>query len=165
MSTWGLNPELIRWEYFVDFSADMVYYSAGIEIPDPAIIHEIRLLFEDFQIAQTMVSSILEFVDMLGGRASGARRSYDALVKRKTGAEALYIEQDYAGCQQELSNMFEEMNSLNEAAMRAKDAAFLWIYLTEWSAITATTMISGYILYVVMVRRKLYSEVSSTRAE
>jgi hypothetical protein len=167
LSTWGLpwGNELVRWEYFVDFSADMVYYSAGIGIPDPVIVHEIRMLFEDFHLAKSLVSSILEFVEMLGGGPSEVRQTFEALVQRRSEAEDLYIEQDYTSCQQEMSTLVEEMNSLNEAAVRAKDAAFFWIYLTEWSAITGTLMFSGYILYAVMIRRMLYKEVVSSRLE
>ncbi|MBU7004166.1 MAG: hypothetical protein HXS50_01270, partial [Theionarchaea archaeon] len=165
MSTWGLpwGDELVRWEYFVDFSADMVYYSAGIGIPDPVIVHQIRVLFEEFHLAKGLVSSILEFVEMLGGRTTGVRDDFEAIVQRRSEAETHYVEQDYASCQQQMSVLVDEMNSLNEAAIRAKDAAFFWIYLTEWSAVTGTLMFSGYILYAVMFRRRLYREVSSTR--
>lgn len=166
MSTWGLpwGDEFVRWEYFIDFSADMVYYSAGIDIPDPVIVHEVRLLFDDFQLAETLVSSILEFVDKLGGRTVGVRRSLDALILRGTGAEALYIEQDYAGCQQEMSSLVEEMTSLSDDAMRAKDAAFLWIYLTEWAAVTATLLISGILVHALLIKRRLYKNVGITHA-
>ena len=167
MSTWGLpwGDDFVRWDYFIDFSADMVYYSAGIEIPDPVIVHEIRMLFDDFQLAETIISSIMEFVDMLGGRTTGVRGSFDGLMLRRTEAEALYIQQEYALCQQEMAALVEEMMALNDVAMRAKDSAFFWIYLTEWAAVTATTMLSGYVLYALMMRRKLYREVASTRAE
>jgi len=166
MSRWGLpwGDELVQWEYFVDFSADMVYHSAGIDIPDPVIVHEIRVLFEEFHLARSLVSSILEFVDMLGGRTATVRQSFDALVLRRDGAEDIYIEQDYPGCQQEMATLVEEMNSLNDDAIRAKDVAFLWIYITEWAAVTGVSILSGYVLYAFMVRRRLYREVSSTRS-
>jgi hypothetical protein len=61
--------------------------------------------------------------------------------------------------------MVEEMTALNDAALSAKDSAFFWIYLTEWSVVTATTIISGYILHALMMRRRLYRVVRSTRME
>ncbi len=165
MSTWGLpwGDEFIRWEYFIDFSADMVYYSAGLEIPDPVIVHEIRLLFDEYELAEDMVRSLLEFVEMLGGKATRVRSSYDELLRRRADNEKHYIEQDYLACQQEMSSLVEEMATLDEAALRAKDAAFLWIYVTEWSAVTATTILSSYLLYVIMIRRRFYKEVASSR--
>ena len=77
----------------------------------------------------------------------------------------LYIKQEYDLCKEEMSTLVEEMTALNDAAMRAKDSAFFWIYLTEWSVVTATMIISGYMLYALMMRRKLYREVKSTRME
>ena len=165
MSTWGLpwGDEFVRWEYFVDFSADMVYCAAGLEIPDPVIVHEIRLLFEEFEMAKTFVASILDFVDMLGGKATGVRRSLDDLVLRRAQAEKLYVEQDYAGCQDEMHILVEEVASLDELALKEKDAALLWVYLTEWSVVTATTVLSGYFLYLLMIRRRLYHGAGVTR--
>lgn len=167
MTTWGLpwGDEFVRWEYFVDFSADMVYHCAGLEIPDPVIVHEIRILFDEFQLAEGLVRSILEFVGSLGGQVDRVQTSLDDLVLARGDAERLYIEQDYQGCLEAISGLVEEMSTLDEAAMKAKDAAFLWIYLTEWSAVTATVTISGYLLFVVMMRRKFYREVSSTRID
>ena len=165
MSTWGAwwGNDFVEWEYFIDFSADMVYRAAGLEIPDPVVVHEIRVLFEEFEMAKAFVASILDFVDMLGGRATGARRSLDDLVLRRAQAEKLYIEQDYAGCQDEMHILVEEVASLDELALKEKDAALLWVYLTEWSVVTATTVLSGYFLYLLMVRRRLYREAGTTR--
>jgi uncharacterized membrane protein len=166
MSTWGLpwGDDLIRWEYFFDFSADMVYYAAGLEIPDPVIVHEIRLLLENFHRETSMVRSLLDFAERLGGRTTKVQKMLDELVLARSWAEDLYIEQDYAGCKAEMESLVEEMSTLDEVAVKAKDAAFMWIYLTEWSAITGTAVLSGLVLYHVMVRRGLYREVSTTKA-
>ena len=165
LSTWG-NPwgnEFVRWEYFVDFSADMAYYSAGLEIPDPAIVHEIRLLFEEYLLAQEIARSILDFVDKLGGSVSRVQEKMDALVMRREGADELYIQQDYPGCQEEMVTLIEEMKPISDDALRAKNSAFLWIYVIEWSSVTATVFLSGYFLYSTMIRRRLFRQVSSTR--
>jgi hypothetical protein len=164
MSSWGLpwGDEFVRWEYFIDFSADMVYYSAGLEIPDPVIVHQIRILFERHELDRRIVRSLLDFVDKMGGRASKVHESLAEIDLRRTRAEELYKEQDYPECREEISSLVDDMAGLNRAAIKAKDAAFLWIYLTEWSAVTATGIISGYFLYVVMVRRRLLKEVAST---
>jgi hypothetical protein len=46
-----------------------------------------------------------------------------------------------------------------------KDRALAWVYVTEWLAITGTTMICGYVLWAIMVRRRLYRAVRVTRLE
>jgi len=39
----------------------------------------------------------------------------------------------------------------------------LWIYLVEWLAVTATMMISGIAVWSLMIRRRYFKEVRSTR--
>ena len=47
--------------------------------------------------------------------------------------------------------------------MEVKDSAMFWVYLTEWCAITAAILISGVVLWGLMVRRRLYREVYTSR--
>ena len=44
-----------------------------------------------------------------------------------------------------------------------KQRALFWIYLTEWLAVTAVLLLSGFVLWTLMIRRRLYGEVRSTR--
>jgi len=143
----------------------MVYYSAGLEVPDPVVVHQIRTLFYHFDVQEKMVRSILDFVEMMGGKAAKVQNSLDDLLKERVDAERLYVEQDYTLCREKMSQMVEEIASLDEAAVRAKNAAFLWVYLTEWSTVTATSILSGYLLYLAMIRRRFYREVASTRID
>jgi len=48
-------------------------------------------------------------------------------------------------------------------AMKLKDQAMLWIYLIEWSVVTATLTIGGFVLWSLMVRGRLYREVGGTK--
>jgi hypothetical protein len=52
--------------------------------------------------------------------------------------------------------------AMDEARM-AKDTALLWIYISEWMVTTAVALISGTILWWLMVRRELYREVTTTQ--
>jgi len=165
LSSWGRpwGDDFARWEYFVDFSADMAYYSAGLEIPDPVVVHEIRMLFEEFQLAREIVRSTLDFVDRLGGSVTRVQGRLDDLVSRREGADELYIQQEYVECQEEMVSLIGDVRPISEDAIRAKNSAFLWIYIIEWSSVTATVFLSGYFLYWTMVRRRLFRRVESTR--
>ena len=48
-------------------------------------------------------------------------------------------------------------------AMRLKDQALVWVYAIEWFSVTATSMIAGSFLWFVMIRRRLYREIGTTR--
>jgi hypothetical protein len=55
------------------------------------------------------------------------------------------------------------MDRAEEVADRVKGNALLWIYITEWLVTTATVMFCGFVLWTLMVRRRLYAEVGTTR--
>ncbi len=164
-STWGSpwGNDFVRWEYFGDFSADLAYYSAGLEIPDPVVVHQIRLLFEDFELSREIVRCVMDFVEKLGGGTAGVQRLFDDLLLRKREAEETYIEQDYPACVSQMEVLLDEMEEVSEAALRAKDSAFVWIYTIEWLTVTAAIFLPGYFLYYVMIGRRLYKGVRSTR--
>ncbi len=164
-STWGSpwGNDFVRWEYFGDFSADLAYYSAGLEIPDPVVVHQIRLLFEDFELSREIVRSVLDFVEKLGGGIGDVQGLLDDLLLRKREAEETYIEQDYPACMSQMELLLEELKGVSDAALRAKDSAFIWIYAIEWLTVTSTFFLSGYFLYYVMIGRRLYKGVRSTR--
>jgi hypothetical protein len=50
-----------------------------------------------------------------------------------------------------------------EIARKAKDAALFWVYVIEWLVTAATPFISGFVLWTLMLRRRLYREVTATR--
>jgi len=127
MSTWGTSwgDDFVKWEYLADLSVDMVYYSTGLETRDPLVVHQIRTLFYHFDVQEKMVHCILDFAEMMGGKSAKVQNSFDNLLKERVDAERLHMEQGYARYQEKMSQMVEEIASLDEAAVRAKNAAFL----------------------------------------
>jgi hypothetical protein len=57
----------------------------------------------------------------------------------------------------------DEVKQISNEMMKAKNRAMRWIFIIEWLAVTSTGMVCGFILWTVMVRRKLYREVDATR--
>jgi hypothetical protein len=56
-----------------------------------------------------------------------------------------------------------EFNDAEVLAMREKDKALFWIYVIEWLMASSTLIISGLVLWTLMVRRRLYRKVMVTR--
>jgi hypothetical protein len=56
-----------------------------------------------------------------------------------------------------------EAEAAEEEAVRVKNSALFWIYVIEWLVVTATLMISGMVVWGLMVRRRYFREVRSTR--
>ena len=56
------------------------------------------------------------------------------------------------------------MKEIEDRAIRLKERAFLWVYIIEWFVVTGTMLVVGYATWTLMIERRLYREVSVTRA-
>jgi hypothetical protein len=75
-----------------------------------------------------------------------------------------YMQQDYEAVIVILNDARDRLDVAVDMAMELKDRALLWIYITEASAVMATFLICGVVLWSLMVRRHLYREVGTTRS-
>ncbi len=48
-------------------------------------------------------------------------------------------------------------------SVRIRRRALMWIYLTEWLVVTGTAMFCGFVLWTLMVKRRLYREIETTK--
>jgi uncharacterized membrane protein len=51
----------------------------------------------------------------------------------------------------------------DDLAVKAKDTALLWVYVTEWLVVSGALLACGSVLWSLMVRRRLYRQVHATR--
>jgi dolichyl-phosphate-mannose--protein O-mannosyl transferase len=56
------------------------------------------------------------------------------------------------------------MKEIEGRAMELKDRSFMWIYISEWLAVTGTLFVTGFLVWTLMVRRRLYRDISVTKA-
>ena len=50
-----------------------------------------------------------------------------------------------------------------DEAIKARNAAAFWIFFTEWCVVTGTSLFAGALIWMLMIRRRLYREVAITR--
>jgi hypothetical protein len=55
------------------------------------------------------------------------------------------------------------LEEIEGRAVDLKDRALLWVYLIEWLAVTGTCLAAGFVLWTLMVRRRLYKEIAVTK--
>ena len=71
--------------------------------------------------------------------------------------------QDYISAEDILESSISDLNDASALSFRLKDQVMLWIFIIEWLTVTATISIAGFVLRTLMIRRRLYEEVESTR--
>lgn len=152
-------------EYAADIILNMVYYSTGKELP-PSIelIHGLRSAFYRYNLEKKLIFSMIEFVDRFGANTATLESAIAEADLGKVQAEGYYLEGDYDSSYATIREMIKELSALNSEAIKIKERALLWVYLTEWTAVSGTLVLAGFVLYSLMVQRKLYREVSVTRS-
>ena len=56
------------------------------------------------------------------------------------------------------------MDRLGRGAVDVKDRTLIWVYIVEWLSVLDVSLIAGSVLWALMMRRKLYKEIETTRA-
>ncbi len=154
----------MRWPYYGDFAVNLMMYLSESPIPsDLETVHRARGMYLTYRSERAYIFSLMDFAEKLGantGVVNGMIAEADAKHVESTD---LYIGMDFEGS---IALLEEALNALRRASarvIRLKDQAMTWIYLIEWSVVTATFAIGGTLLWGLMVRRKLYRQVQQTR--
>jgi uncharacterized membrane protein len=162
LPSWGV--EFNRWEYTIDFASYIIYFIAGIELPEnPELVHVIRT---QFSLYREMVDYIFKLSDLIEGMGVSTGRLLDD-VSTSEGtfeeAQMLYRQQEYELSLDAAKRALEQVYALEQRIIDLKNSAFLWIYLIEWLVVTSTLTFSGTILWMLMVKRRLYKAIRETR--
>jgi len=154
------------WRYYQDASLNTVYYAVCFPLPtDLVAVHRLREAWHVMALRESLLLAFLEFADRFGarvGQVEGELRGVDVIRK---SSDSLYLVQDYPGALEGVENAVAELLRLERLAVKLKERALLWIYMIEWLTILSTFLLSGFLLWTLMVRRAVYKEVGLTAAD
>jgi hypothetical protein len=153
-----------RWRYFIDFVLNSVYYSAGVPIPDdPELSHSLRAALIQFSEQKALMLSLIDFIDRFGANTATLHDMLDDLEGMNAEAGRLYMSGDYQAALDNVQGALDGLTGVSEESTRLRRSALLWVYITEWLAVSGTSMACGFLLWEVMIKRRYYREVESTR--
>ena len=107
--------------------------------------------------------SLSNFIDRLGVTTTRIQDEVMSLEEIWESASTFYLDQDFQGCREKLDEGFSMFESAESTAIEVKNAAMMWIYFVEWLATVGTLFLSGFVLWTLMIRRRLYREVETSR--
>ncbi len=160
----GAGDDVMRWEYYPDYVANIAYLTTKNEIPqDATLMHQLRTSFWSTRSRLSSVIDTINFVEKFGADAHQIEVQLGDVRESISLAERLYIAHEYEEAQEEIDRIDRRIVELHDETIRLKDRALLWIYLIEWMVTTGTALLAGFVLWTLMVRRRLYREVQVTR--
>ena len=165
---WGGRgqTQFYRWRYWKDCIARWIYFPARAKIPeDVELAHKVRQLFSDYTVKKGLALSMIDFADKFGGNTRSAEKMLGEVEKDRKDANRYWIEGDLQGCLNSMQSSLKKLDQVAALALKAKNAALTWVYVIEWSVVTSTASIMGVILWALMVRKRMYREIKTTRFE
>jgi hypothetical protein len=150
--------------YAMDVATNMIFYALGAPLIDD--IHarrEARRLFTNFQSQKSLILSMMEWAESFGAQVTGLNERLTDLEGDIDKATLAYIQQNYQETISLLGAVSGTTREIANDAVRVKDEALFWVYLSEWLVVTATGIVAGGMVWNLMVRRKMYRAPGSTR--
>jgi uncharacterized membrane protein len=159
----GGGAVFLRWEYLPDFATNLMLYLSGREIPeDLDLVHTVRGRMATLGYRKLMLDSLIDFVEKFGANPGRILEVLGEFDQAREEAASLYIEQDFGAALSATDRAMELIQKTEDVAERVKNEALLWVYLTEWLTVSGTSLIVGFLVWSLMVRRRLYREVRTT---
>lgn len=155
----------VDYRYMIDYIFNQLFYAADLPYPeDLETVHGVRELFITYQTRKRATIGVLEFVDQFGADTREIERKLGTIQGDYGQAVSAYMEARYEAALETLEGTLDDLTDLESEMLEAKERALLWVYVVEWAAVTGTLMICGFVVWSLMVQRRLYSEVGTTRA-
>ena len=162
--TGGVN--FMKWEYYGDYASNLVLYTAQTKVPSE---HELRHVYKTlamkYRDGKVLLMATLDFVEKFNANTRSLSLDINANEAKKKEAEKLYIEQDFETAVSRMNEVIQRNEELTKDSLKLRDRALLWVYVIEYLVVIATCLITGTVLYTLMVRRRLYREVEMTRGK
>lgn len=151
--------------YALDMLMNMIFYCTRRELPaDVLAFHNMRTTFVDFRTRMGLLAALMEFIDRFGANPDPIQRKAAELEKLAGAARESYLSQDFETCSRLMESAIAGFSEAEDVAIELRRRALLWVYAIEWMATTGAIMISSSVLWALMVRRRLYKTVATTRA-
>lgn len=151
--------------YAPDMLINMILYGVGLDpFEDIELPHRLRSSFRQYRERMGILISLKDFVERFGASSTRIDERISELSEQLEEASELYLEMDMEGCEEVMDDLWVAMGETEALAVELKNSALMWVYLVEWLVTTSALMISGFVVWSLMVRRRLYREAGTTKA-
>jgi hypothetical protein len=151
--------------YAIDLVTNMILYSLDRELlGDVFTRREARSLLSTFREQKLLVFHMIEWADKFGANTLSVSSRLIDLEDLVEQATDYYLDQDYQTTISKMGSVSLGIEEALDEAMRVKNEALFWVYASEWLAVTVSAILSGFILWSLMIRRRLYKSLEVTRS-
>ncbi len=156
--------QFYHWEHYPDFVCNLQYFLAGLTPPtELELLYATRTLFRQIHNQRQILTSTIDFVAKFNADTGSVdRKTLEALNSLKE-AKGHFVDLELDKSKDAAQRAFQQFEEAYDLAIEAKEAAILWIFVTEWLVVSATSMVCAFVIWTLMIKRRLYKEVRITR--
>jgi len=161
-SWWGGDGQE---RFSLDIFVNIAWYACGWDIPsDPVIVHQLRNQFAEYKIRFGNLYALLDFIENFGASSRTLQGDISEIENLKAGVDDRYLSQEFDSAASSMQEVFTLITELESRAVEIKENALLWVYIVEWLSVTGVLVITGFLTWTLMVRRRLYRDIETTRS-
>ena len=150
--------------YSAEILINMIFYSTKRKlIQDVEVFHVARSSVMQFSMRMAILVSLKDFIDNFGANTQVIEDQIGELDTLYQKGVQHYTNLEFLECEQYMDSVLRQFSEAEKIAMKLKDSALFWVHLIEWLVVSSALSISGFILWTLMVRRKLYRVARTTR--
>jgi hypothetical protein len=154
----GTNP------YAIDFATNLILYSLDRPlINDIHARREARHLISLFNAEKLLIFSMMEWAESFGATTLPLSIRLAELDLEVEDAVNHYLDEDYQATIQLMQSVSDRVTEITGDAVRLKNEALYWVFVTEWLVVTSTSLATGFLVWSLMIRKRMYREIKSTR--
>ena len=154
----------MRWKYWGDYAINMCLFLAGQKLPeDIETVYAVRHRLRETEEALNMLYSMIDIVEKFGGSTVALNKMVAEIQDQKKKALDFYVQAKMEDALSAFSKTLRMCDETMDEAIKARNAAAFWIFFTEWCVVTGTSLFAGALIWMLMIRRRLYREVAITR--
>lgn len=155
-----------RNQFALDIVANVIWHGSHRDLPEDAMkVHFLRKRLQSFVEDKAFIISIFDFVERFGANTDELYADLLGVQQEKARVNELYVNGEFDESSEMMDDLQKELAGLSADAMRLKDAALRWVYFVEWLTVIGTSLACGSVVWILMVRRRLYREVAVTRSD
>jgi len=154
----GSNP------YAIDMAINLILYSVERPlISDIQQRREARHLLSAFRAEKLLILHIMDWADIFGANTGPIAEGLSVVETDAEEATGHFLKQDYPTAISLMQDTSSKISAITREAMRLKDEAMFWVYVSEWLAIMSVSVVAGVALWSLMIWRRTYRAVETTR--
>ncbi len=154
-----------QWEYYRDYAIDLMLYLAKRPMyPDFSVVHMYREQVHVMSMSKSLLLYLIDFIDKFGGNSRPIDRDMIALDSMVEDFSNRYLDHDFENALTGVRSALGKIEEMEQLSVRMKNQALMWVFVVEWLSVTGVSLMSGFVLWTVMIRKRLYREVQVTRS-